>query len=59
MKKVNLILSGFFVLFLIACTDDFNEINEQPNALSASDVSAKFFVTNLQTGLFAPNRYPY
>ena len=59
MKKVNLILSGFFVLFLISCTDDFNEINEQPNALSADDVSAKFFVTNLQTGLFAPNRYPY
>ena len=55
MKKVNLILSGFFVLFLISCTDDFNEINEQPNALSADDVSAKFFVTNLQTGLFAPN----
>lgn len=53
MKKVNLILSGFFVLFLISCTDDFNEINEQPNALSADDVSAKFFVTNLQTGLYA------
>jgi len=27
--------------------------------LSSKDVSAKFFVTNIQTALFAPNRYPY
>ncbi|MBL6669491.1 MAG: SusD/RagB family nutrient-binding outer membrane lipoprotein [Flavobacteriaceae bacterium] len=59
MKKTGLILIGLFALFLVSCTEDFNEINEQPNALSSSDVSAKYFVTNVQTGLFAPNRYPY
>lgn len=57
----NKILILICSLFVIAgsCTDDFNEINEQPNALSTEDVSAKFFVTNVQIGLFAPNRYPY
>ena len=59
MKKRSLILYGLFAFFLTSCTDDFNEINEQPNALSSEDVSAKFFVTNVQTGLFAPNRFPY
>ena len=44
---------------MVSCTDDFNEINEKPDALSPSDVSAKFFVTNAQTALFAPNRYPF
>ena len=44
---------------LVSCTDDFNEINEKPDALAPSDVSAKYFVTNAQVGLFAPNRYPY
>lgn len=47
------------VTVLYACTADFNEINEKPDALSSSDVSAKFFVTNTQTALFAPDRYPY
>ena len=59
MKKTSLILVGIFTFFLKSCTKDFNEINEQPNALSSEDVSAKFFVTNLQTALFAPNRFPY
>ena len=45
MKMMNkiLIIMGFF--FVVSCTDDFNEINEQPDALSTEDVSAKFFVT--------------
>ncbi len=55
----NLILISLLAVTLWSCTDDFNEINEQPNALSTNDVSAKFFVTNVQTALFAPNRYPY
>ena len=59
MKKTIFRLSFLIVLAIGACTDDFNEINEQPNALTSDDVSAKFFVTNLQTGLYAPNRYPY
>lgn len=55
----SIFILGLLLTLLVCCTDDFNAINEKPNALTASDVSAKFFVTNLQTGLFAPNRYPY
>ena len=53
MKKLNIILC-LSLIFAVSCTDDFNEINEQPDALSVSDVSAKFFVTNIQKGLFKP-----
>ncbi len=53
MKKINIIVCLSFIL-AVSCTDDFNEINEQPDALSVSDVSAKFFVTNIQKGLFKP-----
>ena len=53
MKNINIILC-LSLIFAVSCTDDFNEINEQPDALSVSDVSAKFFVTNIQKGLFKP-----
>ena len=59
MKNKILILSSILLVFVFSCTKDFNEINEKPDALTSNDVSAKFFVTNVQTGLFAPNRYPY
>lgn len=59
MKNIKYILGFILITIINACTADFNEINEKPDALAASDVSAKFFVTNTQTGLFAPNRYPY
>ena len=50
MKNKILILLGLVFVSLSSCTDDFNEINERPDALTAEDVSAKFFVTNTQTG---------
>lgn len=53
MKKIYIIVC-LSLIFAVSCTDDFNEINEQPDALSVSDVSAKFFVTNIQKGLFKP-----
>ena len=59
MKNKILILLGLILVSVYSCTEDFNEINERPDALTSEDVSAKFFVTNLQTGLYAPNRYPY
>lgn len=56
----SIFLMTFTILALtVSCTEDFNEINEKPNALTAEDVSAKYFLTNLQQQLFAPNRYPY
>jgi hypothetical protein len=41
MKKF--ILLAFSFLFVLSCTSDFDEINERPDALTAADVSAKFF----------------
>ena len=59
MKNNYFLTTLALMALMVSCTDDFNEINEKPDALSPSDVSAKYFVTNAQTGLFAPNRYPY
>ncbi|CAN0488827.1 unnamed protein product, partial [Scytosiphon promiscuus] len=51
-----------FILLVIlgfnSCSD-FDEINENPNAFTSDEVSAKFFMTELQIQLYAPNRYPY
>lgn len=52
MKKLILIFTSLLLVSTISCTDDFNEINEQPDALSVSDVSAKFFVTSVQQKVF-------
>jgi hypothetical protein len=57
--KNRILLLIFSVFFVISCTSDFDEINERTDALTAADVSAKYFVTNVQTGIYAPNRYPY
>ncbi len=59
MKNKILILSSLLMAFVISCTDDFDEINEKPDALLSTDVSAKFFVTDTQQRLFAPNRTPF
>mgnify|MGYP003330780984 CR=1 FL=1 len=57
--KNKILLLIFSVIFVISCTSDYDEINERTDALTAADVSAKYFVTNVQTGIYAPNRYPY
>jgi hypothetical protein len=58
MKNKFLIFCSIFLFAtVLSCTDDFNEINEQPDALSASDVSAKYFVTDLQQGLWGANTF--
>ena len=49
MKNNNLLIFTFLSMaLLVSCTDDFNEINERPDALTSADVSAKYFVTNTQ-----------
>lgn len=55
MKNIILILTCLLLVFSISCTDDYDEINQQPDALSVSDVSAKFFVTTLQQKLYRNN----
>ena len=56
MKNRILIIATLFLGFAVSCTDDFNEINTQPDALSTDDISAKFFVTNIQQKLLCRHR---
>jgi len=42
----------------VSC-NDFEEINTRPDAFGSDEVSAKFFLTGAQIGLYAPDRYPY
>ncbi len=49
-----IILFGFS-----SCTKDFLKINSNPNAISPDEASAKYFITNAEYPLYAPNRYPY
>jgi hypothetical protein len=59
MKNRILILCGsLFLATFLYCTDDFDEINTQPDALSTDDISAKFFVTNIQQKLLRPTMIP-
>ncbi|WP_231562641.1 SusD/RagB family nutrient-binding outer membrane lipoprotein [Muricauda sp. MAR_2010_75] len=46
------------LLFAISCSD-FDDINVKPNAFTSDEVSAKYFVTETQIQLYAPNRFPY
>lgn len=55
-KIVASLLAAFFTIF-VSCTDDFDEINTQPDALTSQDVTAKYFVTDLQQQLVAQNTY--
>jgi len=48
-----------FVLFGFYACSDFDEINENPNRFTSEEVSAKYFMTELQIQLYAPNRFPY
>ncbi|SNY95460.1 SusD/RagB family nutrient-binding outer membrane lipoprotein [Flagellimonas pacifica] len=61
MKNNTLKLMGLAVLLFIAnsCTKDFDQINTDSQGFTADEVSAKFFLTSAQVGLYAPNRFVY
>ncbi len=59
MKNIKLIFGFIVLLGLSSCTKDFDEINTNPNAITKEEASAKYFITQPQINLFAPNRYPY
>lgn len=46
------------MLMIMGCSD-FEEINENPGAFTADEVSAKYFVTDMQIQLYASGRYSY
>lgn len=58
MKHILLFLT-LIVLGMASCTDDFLEINKDPNAIVKEEASARYFFTDPQYQLFAPDRYPY
>ena len=59
MKLYKIIISLFLISGILSCTDDFTEINTNPNAITIDEASARYFVTNPQFNLFAPDRFPY
>lgn len=60
MKKIQLMLYGVFsFLLVISCTEDFDDINTSQTGFTTDEVSAKFFLTSTQVGLYAPGRFEY
>ena len=47
------------LMVAVSCTEDFDEINTNQQGFDTEDVSAKFFLTSSQVGLYAPNRFVY
>ncbi len=57
-NRILLIFTSLLMATALSCTDDFDEINTQPDALSTDDISAKFFVTEIQQRLLKGNMFP-
>ncbi|PWE01091.1 SusD/RagB family nutrient-binding outer membrane lipoprotein [Marinilabilia rubra] len=58
--KLKYFLSIFiFMVIIVGCTDKFEKINTRPDVFYSDEVSGKFFLTNPQYRLFAPDRFPY
>lgn len=59
MKKIKILFGFVLLMGLVSCTNDFKEINTNPNGITQSEASAKYFITNPQYHLYATDRYPY
>jgi len=60
MKYFKLIVFAIMTMATISsCTNDFDEINTNPQGFTTDEVSAKFFLTSTQVGLYAPDRFSY
>ena len=61
MKTTKYILAILMLAGLMSCTKmlDFSGINKDPNAITADEASAKYFLTPVEYKLYAPDRYPY
>jgi hypothetical protein len=42
-----------------SCTDDFTEMNKNPNAITKEEASARYFFTGPEVRLHKPTRYAY
>ncbi|TMU54658.1 SusD/RagB family nutrient-binding outer membrane lipoprotein [Flagellimonas algicola] len=61
MRKNKLWLFGLVAALCVlnSCTKDFDDINTNTQGFLTDEVSAKFFLTSSQVGLYAPNRFTY
>ena len=59
MKYFKLSMLAMLSLLAISCTEDFDEINTSQAGFTSDEVSAKFFLTSSQIGLYAPGRFAY
>lgn len=59
MKKIKILFGFVLLLGLASCTNDFKEINTNPNGVTKEEASAKYFITNPQVDLYAQARYAY
>jgi len=59
MKKIKILFGFVLLLGLASCTNDFKEINTNPNGITSDEASAKYFITSPQVNLYAESRYAY
>lgn len=59
MKKIVYITGLLCLLIVAGCTKDFEEINRDNQGFDADEVSAKYFLTSSQVGMYAPGRFEY
>ena len=59
MKSLKVIIFAILCALTSSCTDDFDEINTDKSGFTADEVSAKYFLTGTQVGMYAPARFAY
>jgi len=59
MKQNYIFLALVILIGFVSCTNDFTDINTDPNGTTKDEASAKYFITNPQYNLYAQGRYAY
>ncbi len=59
MKSYKFLIAVIIAAGVAGCTKDFESINKNPNAITADQASARYFLTEPQYKLYAPDNYPY
>ncbi len=59
MKLLKISILFFLAFVVTSCTKRFDEINKNPQSITADEASAKFFLTSTQAALYGPDRFAY